>query len=159
MLPARWDPFKEIGTLQREIEDLFRRTFGSSREYAAEEPGMLAPVVNSFIKDGMFHLQAELPGVAKDDLEVSVDNNVLTIRGERKLQKEVKEKEFLIKESRYGSFARSMSLPAGVNTDNIRASYDNGILEINMPIEQKAGGRKVMIEGGESKEIPGKEVH
>jgi len=111
------------------------------------------------VKGGTFHIQAEIPGVQKDNLDVSVDGNVLTLKGERKSEEETKEKDFSLRESQYGSFMRRLTLPEGVNTEKIHASYHDGILEITMPTEKKIStGRKVMIEGREESK-KGKEVH
>ena len=162
MLPIRWDPFKDLSTLHKEMDDLFRRTFGSfglTREPAVEAEGWVTPSVNTFVKGNIFHIQAEIPGVSKDDLDVHVDGNILTLKGERTSDKETKEKDFYLRESQYGSFMRRLTLPEGVNTEKIHASYRDGILEITMPMAKKLPtGRKVLIEGhGEGKK--GKEVH
>ena len=162
MLPIRWDPFKDLSTLHREMDDLFRRTFGSfglGREPAVEAGALLTPAVNTFTKEGIFHIQAEIPGVSKDDLDVSVDGNVLTLKGDRKTDKETKEKDYYLRESQYGSFLRRLTLPEGVNTEKIHAAYRDGVLEITMPMAKKLPtGRKVMIEGHEEGK-KGKEVH
>jgi len=163
MLPTRWDPFrnmtKELSTIHREMDDLFRRTFGLSRETPSEGGLFMAPPVNTYMKGNTCFVEAELPGVNKDDLEVSVDGNILTLRGERKADKETKEEDYLIRESQYGSFIRRLTLPEGVDAGEIHAMFEDGVLRISMPIEKKlAAGRKVLIEGpGEGKK--GKKVH
>ena len=152
MLPIRWDPFKDLGSLQRELDGLLRETFGGGLTEAGTAGTTLSPVINTFTKDHVFHLQAELPGVAKDDLDISIEENMLTIKGERKETTEKEERDYMLKESRYGSFVRRMTLPEGVNTDKIHATCDDGILEITMPIEKKAvSSRKVLVEGKEGK--------
>jgi HSP20 family protein len=159
MLPIRWDPFRDLGTLHREIDDLFRRTFGSMAETEGEATQMMSPKVNTFIKDNVFHVEAELPGLNREDLDVSIDGNVLTLHGERKESKERKDQDYLMRESRFGSFMRRLTLPEGVDTDKVRAGYDNGILTVTMPVTKKlAGGRKVLIEGGTGKPSE-KKVH
>lgn len=151
MLPIRWDPFRELNTLQKEMDDLFRRSFGrlgheGGRE--REDRQWLAPLVDTFVKGKNFHVKAELPGVSKDDIEVSVEGNILTLKGERKEDKESKEKDYFLRESSYGSFVRKLTLPEGAKTDDVRASFENGVLEITVPFDKKAiAGRKVMIEG------------
>ena len=151
MLPIRWDPFKDLTVLHRELDALFRRTFGSfgvERETELEAGDVMSPLVNTFVKDNLFHIQAELPGITKKDLDVSIDGRVLTLRGERRMRKETKEEEYMLRESRYGSFVRRLTLPEGVNTEKIHASYEDGILSITMPVTQKiTGGRKILIEG------------
>jgi HSP20 family protein len=162
MLPTRFDPFrglsKELSTLHREMDDLFRRTFGLTGEsLPAETEGFVSPMVNSYVKDNVYHVEAEIPGVDKKDLDVSVEGKMLTLRGERKFSKEVKEVDYLVRESQYGSFIRRLTLPEGVNTEKIHASYENGILEITMPMEKRISGRKILIEGREEKK--GGKVH
>ena len=152
MLPIRWDPFRDFGSLQRELDSLLRETFGGALTETGTAMTTLSPAVNSFIKDNVFHLQAELPGVSKDDLDISIEENVLTIKGERKETKEKEERDYLLRESRYGSFVRRMTLPDGVNTDKVHAVCEEGVLEVTMPIEKKAANsRKVLIEGKEGK--------
>jgi len=102
-------------------------------------------------------VEAEIPGVDKNDLEVSVDGNMLTIRGERKMSREEKEEDYIIRESEYGSFMRRLTMPEGVKTENVHASFENGILKITIPMEKKAiAGRKIEIEGPEK---GGTQVH
>jgi HSP20 family protein len=156
MLPIRFDPFRgltrELSTLHREMDDLFRRTFGVTAEtLPAETAGFISPLVNTYVKDNMFCVEAEIPGVDKKDLDVSVDGKVLTLRGERKITKEIKEVDYLTRESQYGSFIRRLTLPEGVNSEKIHASYESGILKITMPMAKRVAGRKVMIEGPEEK--------
>lgn len=159
MLPIRWDPIRDIGSLHREIDELFRRTFGSFAEPEGEATMLMSPKVNTFVKEGVFHLEAELPGIDRKDLDVSIDGQVLTLRGERKMNKETKDRDYLVKESSFGSFLRRLTLPEGVDTDKVHAAYDNGILTITMPVTRKlAGGRKVMIEGGTG-ETGKKKIH
>lgn len=161
MLPIRWDPFRDLSSLHREIDELFRRTFGTSgsAKEAGEKGGVFSPLINTYTRDNVFHCEAELPGINKQDLDVNIDGNILTIRGERKMEKESKEEDFLVRESHYGTFVRRMTLPEGVNTEKIHASYEDGMLKITMPMEKKlTTGRKVMISGPEEGK-KGKEVH
>jgi len=154
MLPVRWDPFrgvsKELTTLHREMDELFRKTFGLTTEPAFERGGMFTPVVNTYREGNTYLVEAELPGISKKDLDVSVEGNILTLRGERKESKERKEENYFIRESQFGSFVRRLTLPEGVNTEQIHANYTDGVLRISMPMEKKAvTGRKVLIEGAE----------
>ena len=158
MLPIRWDPFRDLGSLQRELDSLLRETFGGAVTETGTTLPTLAPAINSFIKDNVFHLHAEIPGVSKDDLDISIEEDVMVIKGERKETKEKEDRDYLLKESRYGSFVRKMTLPEGVNTDKVHAVCEDGVLEISMPIEKKSvASRKVMIEGKEGKK--GKKEH
>ncbi len=153
MLPMiRWEPFSELSTFHRDIDDLFRRSFGLRR---GEEGAVISPMVNAYVSGDQFCIEAEIPGVEKKDLEISVEGDVLTLRGERKMSRETKEENYFLQESRYGSFLRRLTLPEGVNTENIQASYENGILKVTMPIAQKAiTGRKIEIQApGEQKQV------
>ena len=159
MLPIRWDPFRDLSTLHREIDSLFRRTFGSFGETESEATLLMSPKLNAFVKDNVYHVEAELPGMNRDDLDVNIEGNILTLRGERKLSKETKEEDFLLRESQYGSFLRRLTLPDGVDSDKVQAKYDNGILMITMPMAKKlTGGRKVLVEGGAGK-LGSKNIH
>jgi len=153
---------RELGSLHREMDELFRRSFGSFlHEKGSEEEGgrWMTPLVDTFVKGNIYHIKAELPGVSTEDIDLSVDKNVLTLKGERKSDKETKDEDYYLRETRFGSFVRRFDLPAGANTDDIHASFDNGILEITFPIDKKAiGGRKVLIEGPEAKKTARK-VH
>jgi HSP20 family protein len=155
MLPIRWDPLrsltKDLGSMHREMDELFRRTLGWTTEAPGESGYQLAPAVNTYTKGNTYFVEAELPGVSKADLDVSIDGNVLTLRGERKAETETKEEDYFIHESQYGSFIRRLALPEGVDCDRIRANFEDGLLRVSMPIEKKiAAGRKVQIEGAES---------
>ena len=152
MLPIRWDPFRDLGSLHREIDSLFRRSFGALEETESEAALLLSPKLNAFVKDNLYHVEAELPGIAREDLDVSIDGNILTLRGERKLNKETKGRDFLIHESGYGTFMRRLTLPEGVDPDKVQARYEDGMLMITMPMTKKVvAGRKVLIEGGTGK--------
>jgi len=159
MLPIRFDPIRELSTLQREMDDLFKRMFGSTRN--AGEVGLLtaSPAVNSYIKDGVFHLEAELPGVDVDKLEVRMDDRDLLIHGERRTTKKTEDVDYLMQESRLSTFERRMTLPAGAELDKAHATYQNGLLEVTVPIsKEQLTGRKIPIEGIEGGK-KSKEIH
>lgn len=159
MLPIRFDPMRELSTLQREMDDLFKRMFGSTRN--SSDVGLLAasPVINSYIKDGVFHLEAELPGVDTDKLDVRVDDRDLVIRGERRATKKTEDVDYLLQESRFSTFERRMTLPAGADLEKAHATYHNGLLEVTMPVSSKqVSGRKIPVEGIEGSK-KSKEIH
>jgi len=159
MLPVRFDPMRELSTLQREMDDLFKRMFGSSR--SAGEGGLLttSPAINSYMKDGVFHLEAELPGVDTDKLDVRMDGGELIIRGERASSHKKEEVDYLLQESRLSTFERRMTLPTGADIDKAHASYQNGLLEVTVPVTKKEiSGRKIPIEGIKSGK-KSKEIH
>ena len=159
MLPIRFDPMRELSTLQREMDDLFKRMFGSNQEIGESSMLKTAPAVNSYIKDGVFHLEAELPGVDTDKLEVRMDGGDLVIHGERRTAHKTEEVDYLLKESSLSTFERRMTLPTGADIEKAHATYHNGMLEITVPInEVKLSGRKIPIEGIEAGK-KSKEIH
>jgi HSP20 family protein len=148
MLPIRFDPMRELSTLQREVDDLFKRMFGSNQEIGERSMLTTAPAVNSYIKDGVFHLEAELPGVETDKLDVRMDDGSLVIHGERRTTNKTEDVDFLLKESSLSTFERRMTLPRGADVEKAHATYQNGMLEVTVPInEVKMTGRKIPIEG------------
>lgn len=159
MLPIRWDPARELGTLQREFDDLFHRVFGMTREGRGDLASVVVPAVNSYVKEGMLHIEAELPGVEAGQLDVRIDGRDVVISGERRTVQSEEKADFLMRESRIARFERRLSLPEGVEGEKAHAVYRDGLLEITMPMTVvKAGGRKLVIEGLEAGKSS-KEVH
>jgi HSP20 family protein len=159
MLPMRWDPMRELNTLQREFDDLFRRVFGAARDKGGEAGLVVAPAVNSYIKDGILHLEAELPGVEPGQLEVRIDGHDVVIRGERRTGRAEEKADYLLRETRYSAFERRLPLPEGADAEQAHAACRDGLLEITMPITvAKPGGRKLVVEGPETGK-KSKEVH
>jgi HSP20 family protein len=119
----------------------------------------ISPTVNSYIKDGVFHLEAELPGVDPDKLDVRMDNRDLVIHGERRTMHKSKDVDYLLQESRLSTFERRMTLPAGADIEKAHATYHNGLLEVTVPIDKtQPRGRKIPIEGVEVSK-KSKEIH
>ena len=148
MLPIRFDPIREFGTLQREMDDLFKRMFGSNRAIGEVSTLAAAPAVNSYIKDGVFHLEAEMPGVDTDKLEVTMDEGTLVVHGERRTSHKTEDVNYILQESGVSNFERRLTLPAGADIDKAHATYQNGLLEVTVPVsETKPSGRKIPIEG------------
>ena len=159
MLPVRFDPMRELSTLQREMDDLFKRMFGPNRNTGVGGFLTTSPAINSYIKDGVFHLEAELPGVDTDKLDVRMDGGELIIRGERTSSHRKEEVDYLLQESSLSTFERRMKLPSGADIDKAHASYQNGLLEVTMPITKKEiSGRKIPIEGIKANKRS-KEIH
>jgi HSP20 family protein len=132
--------------MEQQMEELFgrlSRSWGWSR--AAGEARGFAPAVDMVDRKDEVILRADLPGLEQKDIEVSVEEGVLTIRGERKEEKEVKEQDYYCCERWAGRFERSFTLPTGVDADKVRATFKNGILEVHLPKVEKAKGKKVEI--------------
>jgi HSP20 family protein len=140
----RWDPFEELRSMQHEMDRVFNRFFG--REVESEHMMQWMPSVESYTKDNQLVFKAELPGVDPKDLEVSVTDRELIIKGERKAEKNAKEENYIYREINYGSFERHFELPEGVKTNELKAKYANGILEVTMPAPAIVKGRKIEIE-------------
>lgn len=140
----RWDPFDELRSLQSEMDRLFDRLRGG--ESPAEHTALWMPAVESYIKDGQLVFRAELPGVDLKDLDVTITDRDLVIKGERKAEKGAKEEHYSCREISYGSFERRFQLPEGVKIDGLKAKFVNGILEITVPAPAISKGRKIEIE-------------
>jgi HSP20 family protein len=142
-LLKKWDPFRELSTLHREMDEIFKRGFG------AIAPGWFRgewyPSLESYTKGGNLIIKADLPGVDPKEVSISVVDDRLTIKGERKEKREEREGECFFCETSYGRFERTVTLPEGVDTEKIKASYKNGVLEITMPAKVAALPKKVEV--------------
>jgi HSP20 family protein len=139
----RWDPFRNSGSLQEQFSRLFESSFpGRSSESTLTS---WAPAVDIHETENELVLKADLPGIDEKDLDIRVENNMLTIRGERKFEQEVKEDNYLRVERSYGSFSRSFSLPNTVNTEAIDAEYKNGVLRVLMPKRAESKPKQVKV--------------
>ncbi len=140
----RWDPFKELSTIHREMDEFFKRTLESLT------PGLFKgewfPAVESYMKKNSLVVKVDLPGIDPKDLDISIVGNQLVIKGERKAVEEEKEGDYILKETAYGAFERCLTLPEGIDTEKVHASYKNGVLEITMPAKKEALPRKVTVE-------------
>src|SRR5215472_3638264 len=128
---ARWEPFRGVTTLQDQINRLFNDTFERTGEQSSLSTW--APAVDIYENEHELVVKADLPDVDSKDLDIRVENNLLTIRGERKFEKKVNEENYLRVERSFGSFARSFTLANTVNPDAIKADYRNGVLTLTIP--------------------------
>jgi HSP20 family protein len=144
----RWDPYRELYSLQNQLSRLFQDSFGSSQSGQGDDflsTSSFVPPVDVYEDEHNVFIRAEVPGIDPNDLDIKVENNVLTIRGERKWNKEEKEENFHRVERRYGSFARSFTLPNTVNTDDVNAGYNNGILELKLGKRAEAKPKQIKV--------------
>jgi HSP20 family protein len=151
----KWEPLRDLSTIQREMDDLFRRVFGgfsTAGLFKRETRAEWCPDVDCFMKEGSLVVHADIPGMEPKDVDISIAGNVLTIRGERKAEWEEKKEGYLFHEASYGSFSRSLTLPEGVDTTKVHASYRNGVIELTMPAKAEALPKKVKIEVEGAKE-------
>ncbi len=134
----RWDPWNELREMQYEMDKLFDR-FGMGRDLSASETGIgtWLPAVESYRKGNDLVFKCELPGVDPKEVDVTFDESVhqLIIKGERKTEKDTSEEDYIHREMTYGSFERRFALPEGIKTDQIKAKFTNGILEVSLPAE------------------------
>ncbi len=131
MIVKQYTPFNDI----RKSFDLVNTIINTIGEQAASEQEVVdfRPKVNTRETEENYHIEVELPGVKKENVDIKVDGNILTISGERNVREEVKDEDYHKVESRYGLFSRSFTLPERVDTSNIEAEFINGILEISIP--------------------------
>jgi len=151
---TRWDPFREFSTLQDRMNRLFRDSYGDREE--ALTTSTFAPPVDVYEDEHNVTLKIEVPGIDEKDIDLRVENNTLTVHGERKFEKEEKEENFRRVERQYGSFTRSSTLPNTVDTDSIQANYDKGILRIQLAKKAEAKPKQIKVNVG--KALEGKEA-
>ena len=140
MTPVKWDPWRDLSFLQDRINRMFWEAFPEPRGEDDEVSlGTWFPAVDIHETDEDIVLQAELPGLEKENIEIEVKGNILTLKGERKIGKDVKDKNFYRQERRLGKFIRSFTLPAVIDPAKLAASYKAGVLEVKIlkPKEQK----------------------
>ena len=140
---SRWEPFRGANTLQEHVNRLFSDVF----EQSPKESNLStwAPAVDIAETEQELLVKADLPGVDPKDLDIRVENNVLTIRGERKFEKHVNEDNYLRVERAYGSFTRSFSLSNTVNSEAIKADYQNGVLSLSIPKREEAKPKQIKV--------------
>jgi len=149
MALIRWDPFREMSSLQERMNRLLA-DFRTRSPFGEEEmaQGAWIPAVDIYETKESIVLNVELPGVTKDDISLEVKDSTLTIKGEKKLEKNVKEENFHRMERTYGSFTRAFTLPSTVQQDKVKAKFRDGILEIMLPKEEEAKPKQIKVDVG-----------
>jgi HSP20 family protein len=149
MAMVRWEPFRDLLSLQERMNRMFDESYRGGR---GEEDwglgGSWAPAVDIFEREGNIVLKAELPGIDPKDVQINVENNVLTLRGERKVDSDVKRESYHRVERSYGAFTRSFHLPNTVDVNNIKADYRDGILSVALPKREETRPRQIAISVG-----------
>ncbi|MHB8844425.1 MAG: Hsp20/alpha crystallin family protein [Nitrospirota bacterium] len=148
-----WDPFEEMRSVQREMDRLFNRVLGGERAAEIEGAAAWMPSIESYVKDDKLVIKAELPGIDAKDLDLSITDRELVIKGERKAEKDEKEKDYTYREISYGSFERRFLLPEGVRTEDLKATFTNGILEVSLPVPEVPKARKIEIKTDETRKL------
>lgn len=144
--PQTWSPFRELDRFRRDFDDLFDRFLGG--RLSRQSPGN-GPALESYVESGKLVVRVDLPGVDPKDVEITATGDQLTIRGKREQQREEKGRDFIHREVAYGTFERVVRLPGGINPDQIKASYNNGVLELTVPLPEQSHTRKVPIQSVE----------
>jgi len=140
---TQFQPFRGVSSLQEQINRLFNDTFERGTDGA--NLTAWAPAVDIFETEHSLVVKADLPDIKPEELDIRVENNILTIRGERKFEKQVSENNYLRVERAYGSFSRSFSLANTVNTEAIQAEYKNGVLTLTVPKREEAKPKQIKV--------------
>jgi HSP20 family protein len=153
MALIRWEPARELGTIQSEMNRLFNSFFDTPTSAAGN--GALrrwVPATDLVETEGEFVLRADLPGLSESDVNIELEDSVLTISGERKAEHEENGEGYYRVERSYGSFRRSLTLPDGVDPEAVKATFERGVLEVHVPKPEQRKPRKVAISLGEHQE-------
>jgi len=149
MAIVRWEPFRDLVGIQDRMNRIFDEAFRGAGRSGAEEDwalgGNWAPPVDIYEHEGNLVLKAELPGIDPKQVDVRVENNVLTLQGERRFESEVKREHYHRVERAYGSFSRSFTLPNVVDTANIKAEFKDGLLRVTLPKREEAKPKQIQI--------------
>lgn len=145
MALTRWDPFRDFVSLQQELGRMFDRTFGTGEHPGRRNGGFWTPAIDMYERDAEVIIKADIPGIKPDEVEVTVEDDTLRIKGERVQQEEVAEEHYYRVERRYGSFERTLPLPTAVQKGAIKATYTDGTLEISLPKAEEAKPKRVKI--------------
>ena len=151
MTIVRYDPFRDLRTLQEEVNRLFStnltRAFGDDEGIGR---GAWAPSVDIYENKDQIVLEAELPGMKQEDFDLSIENNVITLRGERKFEKTDETDNYHRVERSYGAFTRSFTLPQTVSPEGATAEYNNGVLRVTLPKREETKARRIQVSGSEA---------
>jgi HSP20 family protein len=147
---ARWEPFRDLVTMRDRMDRLFHHLGSRNTGNWGEDEGLTAGVWNPPVDvyetgDGIV-LKADIPDVNQNNVDISVQGNILTIKGERKREKEVEEKEFYRMERTFGAFQRSFSLPPTVDTEKINANFSQGVLQVTLPKREESKPKQIKVQ-------------
>jgi HSP20 family protein len=151
MAITRWDPFQELASLQNRVNGLFQ-DYGRTGQEELTTTGSFVPAVDVYEDEHKVTLKLEIPGIKQEEVDVRLENNTLTVRGERNFEKEETEENFHRIERRYGSFFRSFTLPSTVDSEHIGASYNAGVLRLELMKKPEAQPKQIKVNvGGQQK--------
>jgi HSP20 family protein len=157
MTIVRWEPLRELSSLQSEMNRLFNTVFDQPTGGAGNGGALRRwmPAMDLVETDDHFVLRADLPGLSEDDVKIELEDNTLTLSGERKAEHESRDEGFYRVERAFGTFSRSLTLPRGVNAEAVEASFDRGVLEVRIPKPEEPKPRRIEIGGAGQKTIEG----
>ncbi|HTW46325.1 MAG TPA: Hsp20/alpha crystallin family protein [Acidobacteriaceae bacterium] len=148
MAITRWDPFRDVMTLQNRVNSLLQEFGRGQGDQDALTTAAFVPPVDIYEDEHRIVLKLEVPGLTEKDLDIQLENQVLTVKGERKFEKEEKEENFHRIERRYGSFYRSFTIPNTVDPESVKAGYDAGVLKIELAKRAEAKPKQIKVEVG-----------
>jgi HSP20 family protein len=154
MAITRWDPFRDMFALQNRMNSLYQE-FNRGQSDETVSTAAFVPAVDIYEDEHKIVLKLEVPGMKQEDLDIRLENNTLTVRGERKFEKEEKEENFHRIERRYGSFYRAFTVPTTLNTENVKADYDAGVLRIELEKRAEAKPKQIKVQVGGGAGAPG----
>ena len=147
MTMVRFEPFRELAQMQDRINRIFGDAYTRRYDDDVMQRGDWIPAVDIFEDANQeIVLRAELPGLSKEDIDVRVENNTLTLKGERKHESEVKQEQYHRIERTFGSFSRTFTLPPTVDANRINAEYRNGVLTVTLPLREEAKPRQIQVQ-------------
>jgi len=158
-LLSRWEPFREFSTMQdrmNRMNRLFRESYSPEAPEEALTTTSFAPPVDIYEDEHNIALKLEVPGIDEKDIDVRIEGNTLTVHGERKIEKDEKEENFRRVERQYGSFTRSFTLPSSVDSGQVSANYDNGVLKIKLAKKAEAKPKQIKVSVGSEKTLEAK---
>ncbi len=158
MAIIRWDPFRDLITLREKMNRLFEEAYTARGEERDLVSSSWSPSVDIYENEQHLVLTAEVPGIEDKDIEIKIEDNTLTLKGERKFEKETKEENYHRIERAYGSFYRSFSLPPYIDQDKIEAEHEHGVLKITMPKKHETTPRTVKVLKAKVKTEPEKKT-
>ena len=145
MTIVRWEPLRELTSLQTEMNRLFNSVFDTQGATGTAPARRWVPAMDLLETGDHFVLRADLPGVSQEDVSIELEDNVLTVAGERKSDHETKGEGFYRVERAFGSFSRSLTLPKGVDADGVSAAFADGVLEVRIPKPEARKPRRIAI--------------
>ena len=154
MTVVRWEPLRELGSLQNEMNRLFNTVFDTPQP-AGSTLRRWMPAMDLVETDDSFVLRADLPGLSEEDIKLEFEDGTLTVSGERKAEHESKSEGYYRVERAFGSFSRSLTLPQGVDPEAVSANFDRGVLEIRIPKPEQRKPRRIEIGGSAQQTIEG----